>query len=138
MYCSYMQKIFKSTNDVKSYDCSKFKYKSYNIIVSLNKNNLTFHISILRFITQILVTGKIIFLALFHSSSQGVGGGAESLIEYCCQCKSGFRTVECCAHIRTVLWFLGYGRYHPEEIRDPAVSLDEVCCVLESTDNDID
>jgi hypothetical protein len=25
-----------------------------------------------------------------------------------------------------------------EEIRDPAASLDEVCCVLESTDNDTD
>jgi hypothetical protein len=35
----------------------------------------------------------------------------------------------------TVLWFLGYGQYHPEEIRDPEASLDEVCCVLESTDN---
>jgi hypothetical protein len=61
--------------------------------------------------------------------------GAESLIEYCCQCKRSLRTVGRCAHIMTVLWFLGYGRYHPE-IRNPAASLDEVCCVLESTDND--
>jgi hypothetical protein len=62
--------------------------------------------------------------------------GAESLIEYYSQCKNGLRSVGCCAHIMTVLWFLGYGRYHLEEIRNPAASLDEVCCVLESTDND--
>jgi hypothetical protein len=64
--------------------------------------------------------------------------GAESLIEYCCQCKNGLRTFGYCGHIMIVLWFLGYGRYHPEEIRDPAASLDEVCCVLESIDNDTD
>jgi hypothetical protein len=43
-----MQKFFKSTSAEKSYGYSKFEYKrKYNIIVFLNKNNLTFHISIL-------------------------------------------------------------------------------------------
>jgi hypothetical protein len=35
----------------------------------------------------------------------------------------------------TVLWFLGYGKYQPE-IQVPAVSLNELCVVLESTDDE--
>jgi hypothetical protein len=39
---------------------------------------------------------------------------AESVLHYCCQCKSGLRTVGCCAHVMTVLWFLGYARHLSE------------------------
>jgi len=28
-----------------------------------------------------------------------------------CQCKNGARTVGCCAHIASVLWYLGYYRH---------------------------
>ena len=28
-----------------------------------------------------------------------------------CQCKAGMRTLGCCAHVATIIWFLGYGRY---------------------------
>src|SRR6185437_6519347 len=61
--------------------------------------------------------------------------GADSVVEYCCQCKNGLRTVGCCAHIMAVLWYLGYGRYQPQ-IPLPATSLDEVCVVETSTDED--
>ena len=51
--------------------------------------------------------------------------GVDSILEYCCQCKNGLRTVGSCAHIITVLWYLGYARHNPQEIPDPARSLDE-------------
>ena len=39
------------------------------------------------------------------------GRGSDSIIGYVCRCKVGSRTVGCCSHIASVLWFLGYGRY---------------------------
>ena len=29
-----------------------------------------------------------------------------------CQCKAGQRTVGCCAHVATVVWYLGWARHH--------------------------
>eukprot|EP00732_Lithocolla_globosa_P005480 Lithocolla_globosa_v1_NODE_5693_length_1200_cov_12.183406.p1 type:complete len:195 gc:universal NODE_5693_length_1200_cov_12.183406:739-155(-) len=38
---------------------------------------------------------------------------------WCCSCKPGKRTVGCCAHVASVVWFLGYARHNnykpPEE-----------------------
>ena len=63
--------------------------------------------------------------------------GSEGVIGYCCQCKSGLRTVGCCTHIMTVLWYLGFGKYQPE-IKQPAASLSDVCVVLDSTDSEME
>lgn len=41
---------------------------------------------------------------------------SQSIIEYCCSCTPGQRTVGCCSHVATILWFLGYGRHKPEEM----------------------
>lgn len=30
-----------------------------------------------------------------------------------CDCKVGAKTVGCCAHVASVLWYLGYARNHP-------------------------
>jgi hypothetical protein len=51
--------------------------------------------------------------------------GVESVSGYYCSCPSGSRTVGCCAHITTVLWYLGHGRYL-DEIPNPASFLDDV------------
>jgi hypothetical protein len=51
-------------------------------------------------------------------------GGIEAVWGYCCSCPNGLRTVECCSHIATVLWFLGLGKYLPE-ILIPASFLDD-------------
>ena len=29
-----------------------------------------------------------------------------------CQCKAGMRTVGCCAHVATIIWYLGYARHN--------------------------
>ena len=61
--------------------------------------------------------------------------GAEAVIGHCCQCKSDLRTVGCCIHIMTVLWYLGFGKNQPE-IKEPATLLNDVCMVLDSTDSE--
>jgi hypothetical protein len=37
--------------------------------------------------------------------------GADTIIGFYCQCRNGARTVGCCAHTMSLIWFLGYGRY---------------------------
>ncbi len=51
-------------------------------------------------------------------------GGVEAVWGYCCSCSNGLRTVGCCSHIATVLWFLGLGQCLPE-ILIPASFLDD-------------
>lgn len=41
---------------------------------------------------------------------------------YYCTCRSGARTLGCCAHVASVLWFLGYAR-HQARIRYPSAAL---------------
>ena len=55
--------------------------------------------------------------------------GVEAVSGYCCSCPNGLRTVGCCAHVATVLWFLGFGR-HQSEIPISAAFLNDVCVEL--------
>ena len=55
--------------------------------------------------------------------------GVDAVSCYYCSCPNGFRTVGCCAHVATVLWFLGFGR-HQSEIPIPAAFLNDVCVEL--------
>ena len=55
--------------------------------------------------------------------------GVDAVSGYCCSCPNGLRTVGCCAHVATVLWFLGFGR-HQSEIPIPAAFLNDVCVEL--------
>ena len=41
---------------------------------------------------------------------------------YYCTCQTGARTLGTCAHVASILWFLGYARHH-ENIRYPNSSL---------------
>lgn len=43
----------------------------------------------------------------------------DSIIEFYCQCLQGCRTVSPCAHVASVIWFLGYGR-SLDSIRTPS------------------
>ena len=52
--------------------------------------------------------------------------GVDSVSGYSCSCPNGLRTVGCCAHVATVLWYLGFGR-HQSEILIPADFLNNVC-----------
>ncbi len=61
----------------------------------------------------------------------------DSILEYCCQCKNGLRTVGCCAHVMAVLWYLGFARYQAE-IPRPANRLYEFFADLDLSDEDTD
>jgi len=37
--------------------------------------------------------------------------GINPIISWYCQCKVSARTVGCCAHVASVLWYLGYSRH---------------------------
>jgi hypothetical protein len=52
--------------------------------------------------------------------------GVDSVSGYSCSCPNGLRTVGCCAHVATVLWYLGFGR-HQSDILIPADFLNNVC-----------
>ncbi|XP_043476347.1 uncharacterized protein LOC122507609 [Leptopilina heterotoma] len=47
---------------------------------------------------------------------------AEPIEGYYCTCRSGARTLGTCAHITSVLWYLGYAR-HEQNIRYPSIAL---------------
>ncbi|CAK1603536.1 unnamed protein product [Parnassius mnemosyne] len=51
--------------------------------------------------------------------------GRTGITEYCCSCLVGRRTVGCCAHVMTLVWYLGWAR-HQQHISAPAEFLDGV------------
>ena len=57
--------------------------------------------------------------------------GPNPIIGWYCQCKSGARVVGCCAHIASVLWYIGCSRYHQETPRPAcefATHLNDTSC----------
>lgn len=38
--------------------------------------------------------------------------GRNAITEYFCTCETGSRTVGCCSHVMTIIWFLGYAQYN--------------------------
>jgi hypothetical protein len=56
--------------------------------------------------------------------------GVDSVFGCCCSCPVGLGTVGCCAHITTVLWYLGFAQ-HLAEIPIPADFLEDICVELE-------
>lgn len=43
--------------------------------------------------------------------------GINPIISWYCQCKVGARIVGCCAHVASVIWYLGYSR-HSERLQE--------------------
>lgn len=50
--------------------------------------------------------------------------GRDAIISYCCNCIVGLRTVGCCSHVMSIIWYLSYARH--EGMTRPAPFLDEV------------
>lgn len=47
--------------------------------------------------------------------------GRDAILEYYCTCESGSRTVGCCSHIATIIWYLGYAQYNEIHIPNPDI-----------------
>ena len=54
------------------------------------------------------VSAKKYFLWVRYSDSENAD---DPISAWYCQCKAGMRTVGCCAHVASVLWYLGYSRH---------------------------
>lgn len=48
--------------------------------------------------------------------------GSNSILGYCCDCKTGLRTIGCCSHVVCVIWYFGFA-IHLDEIKKPAAFL---------------
>lgn len=64
-----------------------------------------------------------------------VANTRHALAGYCCNCLVGRRTVGCCAHIMSVVWFLSWAR-HRVEVEPPASFLDDILLVRDDFDDD--
>ena len=51
--------------------------------------------------------------------------GPNPIIGWFCQCKSGARVVGCCAHIASVLWYLGYSRHCLDQTSKPSSTFEK-------------
>ena len=63
--------------------------------------------------------------------------GIDSIQYYHCQCLSGKRTVGCCGHIMTVIWYLTFAR-NQVKINQPSSHLDNLCIHCSNPDSDSD
>ena len=61
---------------------------------------------------------RIVYSDLYNKyASSAVQFNESSILGYCCSCTPGLRTVGCCSHITTLIWYLGFGRYQPKAIK---------------------
>ena len=60
---------------------------------------------------------------------------SEQIKAYVCQCKTGLKTVGCCAHIMANLWYLGFAQ-HSGEIPTPTGNLNNFFLELSHSDSD--
>lgn len=65
----------------------------------------------------------IIHTYLLISKDNAVANTLQAIVGYCCSCLVGKRTVGCCAHVMTVVWFLSWARYN--DVNAPATFLDD-------------
>lgn len=54
------------------------------------------------------ISRKIYFVYILYENNRS---GREAIKKYYCNCAVGRRTVGCCAHVMTIIWFLGWKRY---------------------------
>lgn len=69
------------------------------------------------------VSARTYFTYLLISKNQEVVNTLDAIVGYCCNCRVGRRTVGCCAHIMTVVWYLSWARYN--DVNAPASYLDD-------------
>lgn len=74
------------------------------------------------------ISRKIYFVYILHNNDLQ---GRDAIKEYCCNCLVGRRTVGCCAHVMTIVWYLSWAR-HENNVTPPAQFLDNILIVYDS------
>lgn len=69
--------------------------------------------------------GRKIYYVYFIINNNNAGRHA--IQQYYCNCIVGKRTVGCCAHVMTVIWYIGWARFE-QDVTPPAQFLDNVLC----------
>ncbi|CAF1095286.1 unnamed protein product, partial [Brachionus calyciflorus] len=60
-------------------------------------------------------------------------------LSWVCSSKTGKRTLGCCSHVAALIYFMGYGRYHLENIPKPGIKLKKIIIpIFNDTDDDED
>lgn len=83
-----------------------------DIISSQNIENPILLLTILR--SRFRNSGKYQTFVLADQAKNGI----EGIIEYCCDCKHGLRTVGCCSHVMCMTGYLGVLKHNPEKIHE--------------------
>ena len=47
---------------------------------------------------------------------------AQEILGWYCTCPAGARTVGCCAHVASIIWYLSFARFHPEHLKQESSS----------------
>lgn len=66
-----------------------------------------------------------------------LGQGEESVLTYCCACYNGLRTVGCCTHVMSIIWYSLHIK-SPENMRKPAAFLNDYFANESSSDFESD
>lgn len=77
------------------------------------------------------ISRKTYFVYIIIDSSLS---GREAIVQYCCNCIVGKRTVGCCAHTMSIIWYLGWARHQEYSIVPPAQFLDSVLIYYDHDD----
>jgi len=80
-----------------------------------------------------------VYVSYFVSGNEAVTKNDTLINGWYCTCKNGTRTVGCCSHISSIIYYFGYARYL-EHIPKPAAFLSDIFpnVFRESTDDEID
>ncbi|XP_026737081.1 uncharacterized protein LOC113500467 [Trichoplusia ni] len=63
--------------------------------------------------------------------------GRDAIIQYYCTCIVGKRTVGCCAHTMSIIWYLGWARHQGSQL-PPAQLLDNVLLYYDNPNEDVE
>ncbi|XP_041981920.1 uncharacterized protein LOC121735234 isoform X1 [Aricia agestis] len=72
------------------------------------------------------ISRKTYYIYILVDSSRR---GREAIVQHYCNCIVGRRTVGCCAHIMSIIWYLSWARYR--NIVPPAQFLDDILIIIE-------
>lgn len=80
------------------------------------------------------ISTRIYFVYILFDSSLS---GRDAIIQYYCTCIVGKRTVGCCAHTMSIIWYLGWARHQGSQL-PPAQFLDTILLYYDNRNEDDD
>ena len=115
--CNYQLRL------APSYIQDKFNHESTDVF-QLDRNRAEPGLLRFRIFSSFRIATRYQLWILFrvNHNSNNERNTNRQILGYYCTCKSGARTLGCCAHVTSVLWYLGYAR-HEQIIRYPSRAL---------------